>query len=222
MPLQLPKENLPALAKIIKLSDAEVDELINALTSSTIAAEARAMSEKVAGSVPTIPREDLDAIMETLYSLYHVREFSEVRPARFLRDLVDALLQNPDFGLKKTGDDPSHVGKRFQRLLDVKTLNVLSKAVRLQRDAERIYCGAKILSDIRSVFSDDISEGPISAVITHTLKIAYHQDGDHKEFFIVMDQQDLINLGETVERAHEKEEALTNLLKQLELPRLGI
>jgi len=85
-----------------------------------------------------------------------------------------------------------------------------------------LYCDAKILSDIRPVFGDDLSEGPISAVITHTLKLAYHEGGEHKEFFIVMDQQDLITLFEVIDRAHEKEQALTGLLQKSGIPRLGI
>jgi hypothetical protein len=80
------------------------------------------MAKKVTDSIPSIPPEDLSEIISTLYALYHVREFSEVRPARFVRDLVEDLLQNPDFGLTKT--DTSPTGKRFQRLLNVKSLNV--------------------------------------------------------------------------------------------------
>ncbi|MGA2596584.1 MAG: hypothetical protein ABSH09_06275 [Bryobacteraceae bacterium] len=220
MALQIPKQNLPAFGKILKLPDAVIDELINALTSTTIAAEAGAMAEKIAGSVPSIPREDLNDIVDTLYSLYHVREFSEVRSARFVRDLVEALLENPDFGLKK--EDASSTGKRFHLLLNVRTLNVLSKAIRLQRDGEHLFCDAKIISDIRPVFGDNLSEGPISAVITHTLKLAYHEGGDHKEFFIVLDQQDLISLFEIIDRAHEKDEALVRLLQKSGVPRLGI
>jgi len=130
MALQIPKENLPAIGKIVKLSDAAIEELIDALASTTITAEAEAMAEKIAVSVRSIPREDLNDIVDTLYSLYHVREFSEVRPARFVRDLAEALLQNPVFGLKK--EDASIVGKRFHLLLNVATLNVLSKATAVQ------------------------------------------------------------------------------------------
>jgi hypothetical protein len=220
MPLQIPKQHLPSVAKILQLSDAAVDELISALSSTTISAEAATMAEKVAGSVSSISSEDLTEILETIYSFYHVREFAEVTRARFIRDLVDNLVSNPDFSLKKA--DAPIVGKRFQRLLNVRTLNILSKAIRLQRDGERIYCDAKIISDIRPVFGDDIEKGPASAVITHTLKLSYHEMGEHKEFFIVLDEQDLVVLQETIGRAQSKKEALNNLLKLANIPRLGI
>jgi hypothetical protein len=220
MALQIPKQHLPAIGKIIKLSDAETNELITALSSATITAEASAMSEKISGSVPSVSPEDLADIVETLYSLYHVREFSQVRPARFVRDLVETLLSNPDFGLHKS--DAPIIGTRFKQLLNVKTLNTLSKAVRLQRDGERIYCEAKIISDIRPVFGDDVEDRPISAVITHTLKLGYDEMGEHKEFFVVLDEQDLNALKDVIERAEVKGDTLTKVLNTVGMPRLGI
>jgi chemotaxis protein CheY-P-specific phosphatase CheC len=220
MALQIPKEYLPAIGKILKLSDAAVEELINAMSSATITAEAAGMAEKITESVPSIPYEDLVDIVQILYSLYHVREFSEVRPARFVRDLVETLLLNPDFGISKS--DASPTGKRFQRLLNVKTLNTLSKAIRLQRDAEHIYCEAKIISDIRPVFGDNVKQRPLSAVITHTLKLGYDQLGEHKEFFIVLDEEDLGALQSVVERAKAKGQTLTEILNAARIPRLGI
>jgi len=220
MPLQIPAEYLPAIGKILKLSDDSVEELIGAFSSATICAEAPAMAQQIAGHTPNIPTQDLIDIVDALYSLYHVREFSEVTPSRFLNDLLDTL-RRQDFGLKEPAD-LSHARERFKRLLNITTLNTLSKAIKLQRDGERLYCDAKILSDIRPVFGDDASQGPISAVITHTLKLGYHDGGDHKEFFIVLDTQDLLDLGEVIERAHQKAETLEALLEKSGLPRLGI
>ena len=221
MPLEIPNENLQTIGKIVRLPEAAIDDLVNALASTRITAEASAMAEKISDTILSIPKEDIAEIVETLYSLYHVREFSEVRPARFVRDLVDTVLQSPDLGLNKV-EHASFIGKRFQRLLDIKTLNILSKAVRLQRDVGSIFCNARIISDIRPVFGDDLPEGPISAVITHTLKLAYHEGAQHREFLVALDQQDLLSLMEVIERAQQKEEQMDRILEKLELPRLGV
>ena len=221
MPLSIPREYIPAIGEILKLSDASIEELVNALSSVTICAEAKEMAEKITGLIPDIPSQNLTDIIDALYSLYHVREFSEVTPSRFLIDLIETLRRNPDLGLKKA-EDIARARTRFKQLLNISTLNTLSKAIRLQRDGERLYCDAKILSDIRPVFSEEASEGPGSAVITHTLKLGYHEDDDHKQFFIVLDQQDLFQLWEVIDRALKKAEALTALLEKSGLPRLGI
>jgi hypothetical protein len=176
MPLSIPREYLPAIGKVLKFSDASTEELIKALSSATICAQPTDMAKKIAGLTPSIPSEDLTDIIDALYSLYHVREFSEATPSRFLIDLIETLRRNPDLGLKKA-EDVARARAQFKQLLNIGTLNTLSKAIRLQRGGERLYCDAKILSDIRPVFGADISKGPISAVITHTLELGYHEGG---------------------------------------------
>jgi hypothetical protein len=114
MPLTIPGEYLPSIGKILKLSDASTEELINALSSTTICAEAPAMAQKIADLAPSIPPQDLTDIVDVLYSLYHVREFSEVAPSRFLIDLAETLRRNPDFGLA-TPPDVAHARARFKR-----------------------------------------------------------------------------------------------------------
>ena len=99
---------------------------------------------------------------------------------------------------------------------------MISKASRLQREGERLYCEAMILSDIRPVFGDDITSGPGSAVLTHTLKVSYHGDEGHRDFFVVLDGEDLKALGEVVDRAQAKDESLRKVLRGTNIPDLGI
>jgi hypothetical protein len=98
----------------------------------------------------------------------------------------------------------------------------MSKAIRLQRDCERLYCGARIISDIRPVFGDSVEELPVSAVITHTLKLGYDEMREHKEFFIVLDEADLDALQDVLERAKVKGDTLTEVLNSAKIPRLEI
>jgi hypothetical protein len=99
---------------------------------------------------------------------------------------------------------------------------MISKASRLQREGERLYCEAMILSDIRPIFGDDIASGPGSAVLTHTLKLSYHGDEGHRDFFVVLDGEDLKALGEVVDRAQAKDESLRKALRGASIPDLGI
>jgi hypothetical protein len=104
-----------------------------------------------------------------------------------LRDLIQTLKSSNDASLVVT--DLKEVEKlkaRFEKLLGIENIGLLSKAMRLQRDGERLFCDAKTLSDIRPVFHDDASSAPAGGVITHTLKLGYREGGEHKEFFIVL------------------------------------
>lgn len=221
VPLYIPDEHLPAIGKILKLSDAAATDLIDALSSASIASTAPDMAKQIAPKISGISLADLTEIVDLLYALYHVREFSEVRRARFLQDLIESIRTNPDFNLQKREDAP-RLRKRFQRLLNIQPLNTLSKAIKLQREGERLYCSAKIVSDIRPIFGEDITSRPVSAVITHTLKIGYHEGGEHRDLFLVLDEQDLGRLQEVIERAKSKGQTLAELLNDTGLPRLGL
>ena len=85
-----------------------------------------------------------------------------------------------------------------------------------------MFCNAKILSDIRPIFGPKIESGPVAAVVTHTLKLGYHEEGEHKQFFVVLDDADLVTFQEVIQRAREKSDALDNLLGASKLPRLGV
>ena len=220
MALHIPTRYITVMNKIVSLPDAAVDELVNALESSSITSKPEELAALIADRVPSIPKDDLSGIVDVAYALYHVREFSELNPSSFLNELVEGVRQQakpeiPDNGV-------SLLRERFRRLLRIKTLETISKALKLQRDGERIYCEAKIVSDIRPVFSDDVTAKPLAAVITHTLEVAYHENGEHEEFFIVLDQEDLDALDEVIERAKAKHETLVKFLAESHLPRLGV
>jgi hypothetical protein len=223
MPLKIPREDVPAIVSICELSEETTEQLVSALASSPIASESAKLATDIAPRVPSVPIEDLTRIVDVLYSLYHVREFSEVNPERFLDDVIDGIVES---GLCSNSperpDQSARIRSRFQALLNIATLNTLSKAVGLQRDGERLYCEAKIISDIRPIFTDDASSRPVAAVITHTLKLSYHEGGGHKIFYVVLDGPDLESFQAIIERALEKDGTLRNLLDEAKVPELGM
>jgi hypothetical protein len=60
------------------------------------------------------------------------------------------------------------------------------------------------------------------AVITHTLDLEYHKGAELKEFFVVLDSQDLLALKEVLDRAITKDKTLRLLLKNNKVAHLGI
>src|SRR2546422_6688374 len=174
MPLNIPKRDRAGIANIIQLSDSAVDDLTQALINAPILAEPYDIAKYVSNSILSIPPDNLNSVIETLYSLYRIREFADVNLSRFLDDLVDGIATSnyPELSFKNI--EFSGIRARFERLLNIESLKTISKAFRLQSDGERLYCSSKILSDIRPVFSEDAEVRPYGAVITHTLKIVHH------------------------------------------------
>jgi hypothetical protein len=221
MALNIPEDRIQAIRKIVALSDASAAELEQALKTSEFTSNSDEMAEHIRERVGTIPFDELKDITDALYGLYWVREFSGVSEPQFLKDVVASVRSNTELAID-TKAIPS-IKTRFKRLLSIEPLSIISKAIGLQRDGERIYCEARIISDIRPVFTKDPKHRPVGAVLGHTLKISYH-DGlaAHKDFFVVLDRIDLENLKKVVDRAHAKSEALAAFLEEVDLPDLGL
>lgn len=222
MALQIPDEEIQKIVKIWKLSDAQVEDLIGALRSAPIEPNSRETANRIATHVHSIPKKDLIPIVEVIYDLCFVREFANVSRSRFLNDLSESLRDSKDPDLAVLAGRASEVKQRLESLLSIETINVISKSARLQRDGERLYCASKILSDIRPVFKADAKVRPIGAVITHSLKLDYHEGQDTRLFFVVLDSEDLIALRRVLDRAIAKDKTLRKLLKGTRLLELGV
>ena len=202
------------------MSESSMGRLISALKSAPPLPDPNEMADWLAKQVPSLSGNRLADMLATVYTLYEIREFSGVPPPRFLADLMDGIRQIPE--LQLAPKELSKFQSVFERLMDIEPLNTVAKAKRLQRDGERLYCTAKILSDIRPVFGSDPDTRPSGAVLTHTLKLAYH-DGtgrSHREFHVVLDSNDLEALEEVITRAKAKDRTLRELLKGMNLPTL--
>ena len=217
--MQIPEEELDKLAKLCRLPDSSFAELVAALKQAPVTSQPTDMASKIAANVPSIPIEDLLDFVGVLYSLHYVREFSGVGAKRFLDDLNAAVKESPNV----FGDVERAKAKgRLKTVMSIETLNNLSKAVGLQRGGERLFCGSRILSDIRPIFMADAKLRPTAAVITHTLSIGYHEGKDHKEFYVVLDTGDLKSLKDVIDRAYAKRNSMEALLSDAKLEDLGI
>jgi hypothetical protein len=218
MALEIPKEDSGVIVTIKALTPAMFEKFVIALKNAPIISDPREMAAHISREVPSIALGRLASMLETMYTLYHIRELSGVRPARFLEDLIEALSERSELNLNPK--DLPKFKAMLARLMSIEVLNTVSKAARLQRDGERLYCNAKILSDIRPVFSHDPTLRPLGAVLTHTLKIGFHEGGEHQEFHVVLDVDDLLALSEVIYRAQAKDKTLRKLLKESKLTSL--
>lgn len=220
MALPIPKQHLEGLSLFRKLSESDADELLKALESAKITSGSREMADGIAANVPNIPVEGLRQIVSLVYGLYHVREFSSLSKADFLRELVEGVREHAH--PKISNDELPAIRQRLKEFMRIKSFETLSKAVILQQGHEHLYCDAKIASDIRPVFGEDIKSTPIGAVISHVLTITYHEESRHRKFYVALDQFDLEELEKIIKRAKTKDDTLDKVLDDSGIARLGI
>lgn len=215
--LNLPEEYQQGLITLGKLDDKSFDELLNALETAGFALQHRILAARVSSQVEAIPKEDIARIVEMLVSMNIVRRSANVEKSEFINDVIEAIRETDNNDLIFLTSEM--VENRLGRLLSAKSLEVVSKAQAVTIDHERRFCSSRIATDISPVFGDDAESGPMAAVITHALRISFHQDSnDLKEFFVEMDGDDLMDLRDSIDRAEQKAKSLKSILDAAKLP----
>ena len=122
--------------------------------------------------------------------------------------------------MSESGDDalkPSNFSletfqEKFHALLNIKSLSSRTKAANLIVDNQIIFKDAKIISDIRPIFGDNIEDQPIGAVIVHRLKIVYDENDELKNFHIALDEKDVESLIGHLKRTQTKSKSLKRFI----------
>ena len=220
--MKIPARYVPGMAKIISLPDESIEELREALSKLWPSTDIKAIASEVAASVKSVSRQDVSRIVRTIVSLYVARSYSESPTAsldEFVEDIWEALSESERKELQVLPEDKKRIKARLQRLLDFDAFNVASKAMSLRQEHERVFCAARILTDARPVYGSDPKGRPRAAVITHTLKIAYHEGGPEvKEIYVVVDAADIKELKALLDRAESKSASLKALFDSMNVP----
>lgn len=217
---RIPEPFRLGFVKIRKLSSADVEALIAALEKSPLTGGIKGMISIVCDCVPSLRKEDVEDIVRTLYSLYVFRSDTDSTLTGTISDLISAMRATGIESLILTEDEKNEFQDKMSKLLSLSTLGVASKIEQLREDYAKTFHAAKILTDIRPVFAKP-EERPVGAAVTHTLKIEYHEEGEHKEFYVALDAEDLQKLKRVLQRAEAKASSLKSLLKAANLADLS-
>lgn len=130
-------------------------------------------------------------------------------------EIAGRVASSPQFALM---DDPDvDLAMRIERLLRCDSIRVYSKALALGSRHERIFVDAQVLTDMRPLFGDDLDQEtrPEAMLISHTLSLHFvDSDGTHDNFFVVLDDEDVIRVEQLLVRATTKSSAVRSLLRE--------
>jgi len=201
--LTIPDEYVAGFAQLVALPDETLNELTLALAGSPPSMDVKKTTSVISTKIPSLSDSDLRNILTTLLSLYSLRAFSETEVDDFVNDIVRAMKRSkrPELAL---GEAYGKFRDRLKRLLSFSSLLTASKAVFLQHEHEHTLCTARIFTDTRPVYADNPTLPPLAAVITHMLKLAYHEGDKLEEIYIALDKADLSKLKLLIGRAESK------------------
>jgi hypothetical protein len=183
--LRVPQAYREAFSQLTKLSDAELRDLNKAVLDGS--GSQTAIRDAIASTVTggTLAYESLIAIAAARVS----QQISAREAADQLRDSLGA-----DAG---PGD--------LAALLENPRIVRLAKQVDLLVAFERRLHTFRIFTDLRPIFNENATEIEY-ILITNTLQLIYRQDGELRESYLRVDDDDLVRILHQAERALKKTE----------------
>jgi hypothetical protein len=209
-PFRVPDWMRPGLEIIARLSDQDVAELRALLEKNPDVLFSRQAAAKHAGKLRQMPAQESQLLLETVVPLIYFMGAQGKSPQVLLQDIHEAVREMP-------ADQYGRFSSNLSRILTDSSLVVAAKALSVATDCPRLFTESRIISDLRPIFGEQTSEPPSGAVITHTLRITYAEEGGEKEFFVYLDSRDLDELQGQIKRALDKDTTLRRLLQRTNL-----
>lgn len=211
--LRVPESMRSGLKLIADLSSEAVDDLRLVLEKNPEVLFSREATIRHAEKLRKLSLADAEALMESVVPLVYFKGAQGKSTQQILTDVSASLQQEKPF----TPEQLTRFEKNLSRILDVSGLVLAAKAIAVASDCPRLFSEARILSDLRPVFSEDVTAAPLGAVVTHNLRISYNEEGNEKEFFVYLDSKDLKSLQEQIGRALQKDSTLRRFLENSKL-----
>ncbi len=217
MSLAIPKGEFGKFRKLVSLDNDAFGRFLEAVKSSDAAINFRKMADNI-GPIQGFDRSDIIDILSLLGPLCGIQSRESLTPGELAKEISETVAEE-----KAEGFDgrESLLAERIKQLIEIDSVGITAKATDVLTEHQRIFCHARILSDIRPVFSEDLHAAE-SALIVHTLQIGFYENGEHKEFYVALDTDDIEKLKKIVERAESKTTMLEGVLKKSDLTYLKV
>jgi hypothetical protein len=222
--LNIPKRDLPVLKKILELGNEQFDALISAFGDTKPTLTRGQLVKEISKKVKAIRPDELNDIFRVVFILYSMKQKAGASSQKLAEDVSQSCVESSSDVIHFESEKAGLLSSRIKKLLSFdKTIAVTTKAFDVMTEHKHTFCSARILSDIRPVFTDT-PDSASAAVIIHTLQIGFHESGtgEHKEFYVALDTNDIQKLKEVIERAEKKTVALSSIIKGSKLPYLEV
>jgi hypothetical protein len=210
MAINLPESVRPKLLKLASMDGAKFEQVVavlQRLAPIIDADDAEALGREAGLEQPT----DFALMTEAALNLAGGKVATQLDLPTFVQEALRALRESRE--AEGVEIPEAQLGDRLARLLSIESVAISAKALSILYDYERHVSDFRILTDIRPIFADDVITQPLAALITHALKIQYHETDKLHDFYISLDSADLRDLQSHIERALAKELALQATLE---------
>ncbi len=208
------------MAWLVALTADQQKTIVTALGAASPSARVSQLAQEISAATD-LPIGDVSPALTEIAKIYALRIREDTGLGEFVDMLIAALLRTE---IIDDADDPALRGFLAEVLSQEDSLGVAARAMSIVRAGTRLFCNARVLTDLRPVFPADAKTGPTAAVIAHSLEITFHDAANwrRESTCITMRTKDLRRLRDAIDRAIDKEASLTDFVKSTNLPVLEI
>jgi hypothetical protein len=188
---------------LVELSEAHFNELQSILAQTPAALSYSDYASRVASRLETVNKSLAQAIIEELLGMLGAVQDSGRTSDEFAKEVADAALEasSPQFPFNAEKRDI--LVRRLEDLFGTNGLQITAKVRDVLSDADKVFQGARVLTDLRPVFDQEANEIR-SAVVIHNLRIRYFENGDLRDFYVSLEASDVELLLDALRRALKK------------------
>lgn len=201
--LIIPSSVIDGFKEIAKLNENQITEFAEYLQQMEVGTKFDAIDKFISSIITSI---DSGSIVRTVISFGDLLDGDDIKfdeLAHELRESVeDIFSEESDLNFERL---EANLLKIFQ---NSKNLKLTTKVFNLLVQNNNIYIEGKIISDIRLVFNDNLTESNRNGVIIHRLNITVQNKKENSDIVISLDNSDLKKLKDIIERALLKEEII--------------
>ena len=208
------KDGFKKMASLEKEVFANIEE---GLSYTSLTLTISSLAEKVA----KLKNLDTSEVKEIFLSAGSLIPFldKKIEVKEIVKDIAVLALENKIV-------DPENIETlklRLTTLLNNEQVYYASKSSVVLTEHGNVFIQARVLTDIRPIFSINVQETPKAGMIIHNLHIHYQgdQEGDHKDLFLALDSKDIKSLKDSLIRAEQKESALQKLYDKIGMANLN-
>lgn len=218
MALQIPQSAHTALKTLNSFSDQDAISICEVLAESRPSLTVKKLATEIAQK--TKLKEDIEDIILTLASMYNARSNFGMSLEDFVEEVVEDAKETIPLGEGETWDP---LKRHLSRLLIYeRSLGVAAKALEVMTGHQNVFIDARLFTDMRPIFLNDPTSGPITSTIVHTLKLEYLNSDSKSSLYIAMDSKDIKQLQRVLDRALQKEQALRDFSEAAKLQSLNV
>ncbi len=210
----IPEPLRKGLRDIASLSEAAFDEFLAALQ--TIPIEIRQHRIFPDFELPNFP-ENGESLKAATFGLI----LGRVQPRVSVSETIEGIIK----ALKSANFEPSQIETlryRLEQILQIDSLDLIARAHSVLLEHPRTYSSARIISDVRSVFGDDVTLPPQAAVIVNTLNLICYSAGRRETIAVALDEKDIDQLMAVLERARGKTKTLRGTIEKSGVRYIGV